>query len=317
MGLNKFVLTGVDMLCYESVNGRSWNRVAIDGDWRRMAVMDAACSEDTVVLLVGGQPEWAGDNRRILFSNKLGDFKVHRFEGKRQRLNGEGEMLEDREQKRRDDLHRLDTIVYGNNRFLATGGQPAHGNKVWTRSRSGRDWEQDLNYWKSWNIGQVRTLVHGGDRFLGIGDFKRISVTEDGETWKFNRDKDRPAWLSAAYGNGIFVAGGLHGLHGISRDGLTWENLEEGEIGHHLNAMITTGGGFIGLGTQVAYFSDNGRSWRVENIEPRLRQVAYGNGVFVGFDVASRKLMRSTDALTWEEIELDTEQPSFTSVRFL
>ncbi len=314
--LDRFLLTGYDMLCLQSTNGRSWHAVDIEGKFRHMALMDAASGPEGTVLIVGPNPEWRKDSRRVLFTRDLRGFEVTSFKHRLRSIDRRGNMLDPSKRSRKGGLHRLEAVAYGNGRFVATGGQAAHGNKVYTTSSDGRRWS-DLYYWQSWEIGQVRTLVHGDDRFLGLGDFKRISVTQDGENWEFNKDEDRPAWLSAAWGNGRFVAGGLHGLHGVSSDGLKWTNLEEGEIGHHLNSMIWTGAAFIGLGTQVACFSSNGDSWKVEKIQPRLRQVAYGNGVFVGYDVAARKLYRSTDALQWEEVELELDRPRFTSVRYL
>ncbi|MGF1483496.1 MAG: hypothetical protein ACFBZ8_03935 [Opitutales bacterium] len=315
--LNTFVLTGFKMLGLQSTDGKNWRDIEIEGSFKSMALMDSASSPDGVVLIVGPNPEWAKDRRRILYaSGSLRNFEAKGFDHKVQALSRNGRMLDSGKRKKQDGLHRLEAVAYGNNRFVATGGQAAHGRKVYTTSKNGRVWS-DMYYWHSWEFGQVRTLIHGGDRFLGLGDFKRISTTRDGENWEFNREADRPAWLSAAYGNERFVAGGLHGLHGVSRDGLNWTDLEEGEIGQHLNSMNFANGTFVGLGTQVVAFSPDGQSWRIEKIQPRLRAAAYGNGVFIGYDVAANKLYRSTDALKWEEVELKLDNPRFTSIRFI
>jgi len=313
--LNKFLVGGLEKLCYESRDGSNWEPVEVPGG-KNQAVMDAVSSENRVVIVLGPNPDWAKGIHGFLYGNSLDRLEKVDFDKAVKALDRDGNPLPSSKQEKGNDMKRLDLIAYGGGRFVATGGEPAHGHKVYTSSSDGERWSEAMT-WHSWDIGQARNMTFGNDRFLAVGDFKRISTTRDGEIWEFNRDKDRPAWLSVAYGAGRFVAGGLHGLHGTSDDGLTWENLEEGEIGHHLNSMLWTGNGFIGLGTQVAYFSRDGLSWRHETIEPRLRQVAYGNGWFLGSDVAGRKLYRSSDAIRWEEIAFPEEKPRIKTVRFV
>ena len=53
-------------------------------------------------------------------------------------------------------------------------------------------------------------------------------------------DKEREPFVSLAFANGLFVAGGMHGVRMTSKDGLRWENRATGEIGEHINEIVWT-----------------------------------------------------------------------------
>jgi len=123
---------------------------------------------------------------------------------------------------------------------------------------------------------------------------------EDAE-WHMKEPAKRLSLVTIAYGNGIYVAAGLHGLRVTSSDGLQWNEPVPGLEGEHINNVFFDGKQFVCVGLGANYLSPDGKTWqRVPNQEaPPL--VTFGNGKYVGFKWPAR-IFTSTDAVRWEQV---------------
>ena len=118
------------------------------------------------------------------------------------------------------------------------------------------------------------------------------------------------AWLSVAYGNGVFVAVAASGTNQVmtsSDNGVTWVARTAAEV--NVWGSVAYGNGvFVAVsqnGTnQVMTSSDNGETWvaRAAAEDNSWQSVAYGNGVFfaVAFGTSQNQVMTSSDnGVTW------------------
>jgi hypothetical protein len=107
--------------------------------------------------------------------------------------------------------------------------------------------------------------------------------------------------VDVAFGGGVFVGVGLHGLRMSTRDGLKWSPRQVGEEGEHLNSVVWTGKRFVAVGAGATYESADGEAWTRKPNKNAPLTVAYGGGVFVGANWKGR-LLRSTDAVEWVQV---------------
>ena len=107
--------------------------------------------------------------------------------------------------------------------------------------------------------------------------------------------------IDVAFGNGVFVGVGLHGVRTSTRDGVTWSDRLLGEEGEHINNVVWTGDRFVAVGQGATYFSADGLKWeRTPNTNAPLIAV-FGAGVFLGSHCRGR-ILRSLDAIAWEDV---------------
>jgi hypothetical protein len=197
-------------------------------------------------------------------------------------------------------------LGFGNGGFLGIGGDPGSvgGSAPFVLlTKDGVEWDEYVNI-SGKNI--LRRIAWGNDRFVGVGDRGRRSMSKDGKLWE-----DAPGTraidtlIDVAYGGpakqGLFVGVGLHGLRMTSVDGLKWSERMTGEEGEHLNSIVWAGDRFVAVGAGGTYISPDGLKWTREANEHAPTAVAYGNGVFVGSNWKGR-LLRSTDGVKWEQV---------------
>lgn len=93
-----------------------------------------------------------------------------------------------------------------------------------------------------------------------------------------------------AYGSGIFVVGGDYGKIWISTDGQTWESIITG-ITNQILEICYGGGYFIIISGGRSYRSADGRTWTQGPLSlSSPRSLSFGNGVYVcakGFEIYS------------------------------
>lgn len=164
-------------------------------------------------------------------------------------------------------------------------------------------------------------VKYAGDTFLAIwrGPFglqNRVLSSPDGSRWTTWRVSYEPAegnLQAVAYGNGLFVAGGLDGNILTSPDAIswTWRSTRKDLTLYD----ITYGNGiFVAVGdnrtNSAGLSSTNGIDWVPWSvpIQPWLINVTYGNGVFV----ATRGdypgyLIASTNGLDWTIAQTNSE----------
>jgi hypothetical protein len=191
------------------------------------------------------------------------------------------------------------SIVYFGGRFIG------YGSSFLMLSSDGVHWGdlQKLAEFKV-SFGIVPTLRRfavGDGSLAAVGDFGRCSVTKDGVDWT-NMPNPKPVntMIDVAYGNGVFVGGGMHGLRMRSVDGLVWTHRVVGEEGEHINAMIWDGKQFVGIGQGATYFSPDGIAWQRKPNTSAPTMATFGAGVYVG-SLWQGRMLASTDGITWQE----------------
>jgi hypothetical protein len=193
-------------------------------------------------------------------------------------------------------------LAFGSGAFLAIGGDPGSvgsSSPFILRSADGATWGE-YQFISGKHI--LRRIAWGSDRWVGVGDRGRRSMSKDGKEWVDAADlKATDTLVDVAFGAGRFVGVGLHGLRSVTEDGLKWTHRFPGEEGEHLNSILWTGDRFVAVGQGATYSSPDGLEWtRKENKDAPLA-AAFGGGVFVGTNYKG-KILRSTDALEWTQV---------------
>jgi hypothetical protein len=193
-------------------------------------------------------------------------------------------------------------LAFGNGHFLAIGGDPGSvgsSSPFVAESEDGVKWTEYV-FISGKNI--LRRAAWGGDRWVGVGDRGRRSMSKDGRDWVDAADlKATDTLVDVAFGAGKFVGVGLHGLRSVTEDGLKWAHRFPGEEGEHLNSILWAGDRFVAVGQGATYFSPDGIEWtRKENRDAPLT-AAFGGGIFVG-TAYKGKILRSTDAVEWKQV---------------
>lgn len=275
---------------YASADGETWNLVhkekAKDNKERgAYGFFGFARGNSTIVAVGGGDNVSKGGNARMLASadGTTWDGPIWRFENN-------GAML---------------CVAFGKDRFACHGGEGPFA--FASSSPDGKDWSDPaksrLEKWQGWEK-MIRKIAFGNDRFLGIGASRRVLASADGLTWKDHPDPERkrPPFISLAFGNGVFVAGGMHGLRATSTDGVRWDNVVQGEIGEHINEIVWTGREFVALGIEVTYKSPDGATWTKAATDVRPARGCHGAGVFLCTNLRGTEVYRSEDAVHWKTI---------------
>jgi len=101
----------------------------------------------------------------------------------------------------------------------------------------------------------------------------------------------------------------------ISEDGVSWQSLT---LPDSANVYRVAYGhaGYVALSPGNIYTSPDGRTWRKTPVDTPLRDVVYGNGVYlIAGDFST--LMASRDGVTWENVSPQTTFDGWTRVFFL
>jgi hypothetical protein len=199
---------------------------------------------------------------------------------------------------------RLDVVFTEQDRFVAVLNQDGASPGTVT-SKDGRVWTARQNFLPDWKVmrhdAHLRRVAQGSGRLVAIGDYgaRLVRPTIDSIAWEAVSDaKARDTLIDVAFGNGVFVGGGLHGLRMRSDDGLNWTDRVVGEEGEHINAMIFDGQQFVGIGQGATYVSPDGKAWeRIPN-KNAPTMATLGNGTYIGVLWPGR-VLTSTDAITW------------------
>ena len=174
-------------------------------------------------------------------------------------------------------------------------------------SEDGKNWLPRKSILDDWKVlrhdAHLRRFAQGNDRLVLVGDYgARLSRKIDAEKFQaVPKALAKDTLIDIAFGNGVFVGGGLHGLRMRSKDGLEWTDRTVGEEGEHINSMIFDGKQFVGIGQGATYRSPDGQKWERTPNSNAPTVCAFGNGVYVG-SLWPGKLLRSTDAIRWEQV---------------
>lgn len=110
-------------------------------------------------------------------------------------------------------------------------------------------------------------------------------------------------WNCVAYGNGMFIVGGVKGYVTTSTDeGKTWSTPKQLEGSDSWSNAIYANGSFMLLSDRgYVATSTNGITWSVTrpSTEMYWRSLAYGNGMYVAVGLDRGWIMTSPDGKTW------------------
>jgi len=186
--------------------------------------------------------------------------------------------------------------------IISTDGQPPQA----TFTTDGHRWTPRKPLVDDWKVmvrdAHLRRVAQGHDRIVFTGDYgARLSAnTIDDKFQALPQASAKDTLIDIAFGNGVFVGGGLHGLRMRSVDGLQWTDRVVGEEGEHINSLLFDGQQFVGIGQGATYFSTDGKTWeRIEN-QNAPTVATFGSGVYVGA-LWPGKIMRSTDGIHWQQ----------------
>lgn len=175
-------------------------------------------------------------------------------------------------------------------------------------TKDGKAWTARKDLLDDWRVmvrdAHLRRVARGNARIVFIGDYgARLSgPTLNDKFIAVPKASAKDTLIDIAFGNGVFVGGGLHALRMRSRDGLAWTDRKVGEEGEHINSMIFDGKQFVGIGQGATYRSQDGAQWeRIPN-QNAPTVAAFGDGVYVGA-LWPGKLLQSRDAIRWDQVQ--------------
>jgi hypothetical protein len=151
----------------------------------------------------------------------------------------------------------------------------------------------------------IRSVAYGNNIWVAAALFSELRTSTDAITW-VTRNSNAPSHLIAsAYGNNLWVIGGVSGAICTSTDAITWVT-RNSNFGSENVWSITYGDSLwvAGGGSGTIRTSTDAITWvtRTSNVYSfeTIYSVAYGNKyVAAGGNFSSRKMVSSTDGITW------------------
>jgi len=201
-------------------------------------------------------------------------------------------------------------IAYGNNKFVAVGGDYRQRGKV-AVSSDGVTWTAAARTGSFFN-NSVSAIAYGNGKFVAAAS-DRLATSPDGETWTDIPMQYNGSGIRAiAYGDGKFVASNGNGEYSISYDGETWSGVFVPLAGSSYINTIVYGGAagqekfFAGCQGKIAYSTEdwNGMHWTA--VTPsgfesaNIYAIAYGNNKFVASSGGITAY--STDGAAWPSV---------------
>ncbi|HMC27068.1 MAG TPA: hypothetical protein VKM56_04645, partial [Verrucomicrobiae bacterium] len=185
----------------------------------------------------------------------------------------------------------------------------------------------------------LTAAMYGQSEFIVVGWGSMVIRSLNGFDWAQALQLPGPPGTAipdhlfcAAYGNGMFVAGGQQNmLLAISPDGVNWTNIFSTIGREHLYGLTFGNGRFVGVGLgspgsgQDSYIitSINGIDWRGPSSSPTtncLYGVAFGNGLYVAVGELGA-ILTSPDGSNWTVQNSGTTKNlraiTFTGSRFI
>ena len=189
----------------------------------------------------------------------------------------------------------LSGVAFGNNKFVVVGnhalGVISENNEItWRVIRSGTD------------------AAYGNGLFVVVGGYDTITISNDsGLTWTTQHSRLVDHLYAVTYGNGVFLASGVYEYDGYSEnriiastDGVTWQTVFISPM--WIDKMAYGRDTFIGVGHGTIFTSyDNGLTWtkRFSSLDHSIRDITYGNGVFVAVGGGGTIVSSTDGGITW------------------
>jgi uncharacterized protein (DUF934 family) len=185
--------------------------------------------------------------------------------------------------------YNLVRVIYGNDMFVVVGI-----NGMVITSRRGYSWtDKKIN-----SSHQYTDIVYGNGMYVAVGNYI-IVTSADGTTWSGQSNPNNLA--SIVYGNGLFVSVGSAGKITTSSNGTTWATQTTNTTADFYK-IIYGKGMFVAVGDGGIYSSPNESNWTLQSSElaEAVIKITYGNNLFVAVGNSSKKVVTSTDGITWE-----------------
>lgn len=199
-------------------------------------------------------------------------------------------------------------IAFGNGTFVAVGagGILTFTDGVWTPGPA---------------VTGLRSIVHGHDGFVAVGDGGNIRTSVDGLSWTNQTSGTTARLKRVVLDQNGFVAVGDSGTVLHSVDGQQWKLVLSSFISGGFGGIAYGNGHFVASHFNEMLRSDDGRAWggsQVAGNGVNLAKVAYGAGKFVvvANNTPNAVLFTSPDGVAWHEPILPTTVP-LTTVAFL
>jgi hypothetical protein len=198
--------------------------------------------------------------------------------------------------------HDFYDICFGNNRFVAVGGDQSGTENAHLALHS-KQLNQDWND-HSKEDNPIVSCSYGDNFFVGISEHEQTPVHSlAGVQWQ---NGTRTPWMQdklqdISFGNGVFIAVGNQGRISQSIDGTEW--VSDISIGNlDLYKIIYEQNRFVAVGEfGIVISSENGFNWEEQLIGANsISHIVYGNDHFLLSN--GMKIYRSSDTLIWEEV---------------
>lgn len=191
-------------------------------------------------------------------------------------------------------------LVFGNDIFVAL----VSGSSSGTSYGAGAIYSKNGINWSSTDLvtNNWNSITYGNGKFVAVSTNRKCAYSEDGRSWEYSNlpDKNDYAWNVTA-GNGCFVAvGGAYGPY-YSVDGITWLKYRKDTP---MKDIAYGNGIFIGVGYS-GIISSNGIDWDDLYIESDRDAIIYADNKFVCWENSlydTDKLYFSTDGATWSDM---------------
>jgi len=187
--------------------------------------------------------------------------------------------------------------------IISTDGAPPEA----IRTKDGKTWTARKALVDDWRVmvrdAHLRRVAEGNGRLVFTGDYgARLSGKSiDDKFQAVPKALAKDTLIDIAFGNGVFVGSGLHGLRMRSADGLEWTDRVVGEEGEHINTMTFDGKQFVGIGQGATYRSPDGQKWERTPNKDAPTVASFGDGAYVGA-LWPGKVLCSEDGITWEKV---------------
>ena len=199
------------------------------------------------------------------------------------------------------------SVCYGNDKFVAVGGNIAKKSNIMAYSTDGISWtEGNMPSSQGWY-----SVCYGNGKYVAVaGDTTTMAYSTDGINWTEDNMPSSQKWYSVCYGNGKYVAVSGSSVMAYSTDGISWTegNMSSSQSWH---SVCYGNDKFVAIAyySNIMAYSTDGISWTQGTLPSSQdwQSVCYGNGKYVA--VADSNIMAySTDGISWTQGNMPSSQ---------
>ena len=202
-----------------------------------------------------------------------------------------------------DTVYQLQSLCYGNNRYIAVGQSGAILSS------------DDGSSWKNMRKGfceTIHSMNYGKGLFVGSSSSGQILTSPDAKNWTVTNSGALPQIMSINFCRNRFIAVGPKGTVLVSDDAKTWISEKKLDTTKHLCAVTCNDSLYVAVGVRgMVWTSPDGENWKLDSIgiSQILNSVVWGNNMFVaaggGSYFDSGRIASSPDGKKWNVITVD------------